>query len=90
VLLSLPARVLLLLLQLNSVVVAGHDTTSFCLTSTVYWVSQQPEVKQRLFAEIDRLGRDKQVTAADMDQLPYLEVRVSCHLWVGPTPGLEQ
>jgi len=56
------------------VVVAGHDTTSFCLTSTLYWVSQNAAVKQRLFAEIDRFGRDRQVTAADMDQFPYLEV----------------
>jgi cytochrome P450 len=74
-LLLLPSLLSVLALQLNSVVVAGHDTTSFCLTSTLYWVSRHPEVKQRLFAEIDRLGRDKQVTAADMDQLRYLEVR---------------
>lgn len=55
--------------------VAGHDTTSFCLTSTLYHVSQHPAVKQKLFAEIDRFGRDRRVTAADMEQFPYLEVR---------------
>lgn len=61
-------------LQVNSVVVAGHDTTSFCLTSTLYHVSQHPAVKQKLFAELDRLGRDKHVTAADLEKLPFLEV----------------
>lgn len=66
----------LLLLQVNSVMVAGHDTTSFCLTSTLYWVAQNPAVKQQLFAEIDRFGRHRKVTAADMGQFPYLEVSV--------------
>jgi cytochrome P450 len=67
-----------LLLQVNSVVVAGHDTTSFCLTSTLYWVSQNPDAKQQLFAELDRFGRDRKVTADNMDQLPYLGVGVLC------------
>lgn len=62
------------LLQVNSVVVAGHDTTSFCLTSTLYHVAQHPAVKQKLFAELDRLGRDTHITAADLERLPYLEV----------------
>jgi cytochrome P450 len=62
-------------LQVNSVVVAGHDTTSFCLTSTLYHIAQHPPVKQKLFAELDRVGRDRHVTAADLDKLPYLEVR---------------
>lgn len=65
---------LLLLLQVNSVVVAGHDTTSFCLTSTLYWVSQTPAAQQKLLAELDAFGRHRRVTAADMDKLPYLEV----------------
>lgn len=67
-------------LQINSVVVAGHDTTSFCLTSTLYWVSQSPAVKQQLFAELDRFGRDRHVTAADLDKLPYLEVISNSHI----------
>jgi len=48
------------------------------MTSALYWVSQNPAVKQQLFAEIDRFGRDRQVTAADMDQFPYLEVSLIC------------
>lgn len=65
----------MLMLQVNSVVVAGHDTTSFCLTSTLYHIAQHPAVKQKLLAELDRLGRDKHVNAADLEKLPYLEVR---------------
>lgn len=53
---------------------AGHDTTAFCLSSTLFWVSRTPRAKARLFAEIERFGRQRHVTAEDMDQFPYLDV----------------
>ena len=69
--------------QANSILVAGHDTTSFCLTSTLYWVSRTPAVKAKLFAEIDRFGRDRVVKHDDMSSFPYLDV--STHLpWRAP------
>eukprot|EP00879_Flechtneria_rotunda_P026692 GHRR01028507.1.p1 GENE.GHRR01028507.1~~GHRR01028507.1.p1 ORF type:complete len:100 (-),score=18.07 GHRR01028507.1:247-546(-) len=61
-------------LQANSILVAGHDTTSFMLTSTLYYVSKHPEVKAKVFAEIDRFGRDEKITSQDMDKFPYLDV----------------
>eukprot|EP00882_Tetradesmus_deserticola_P021759 GHRQ01023556.1.p1 GENE.GHRQ01023556.1~~GHRQ01023556.1.p1 ORF type:complete len:316 (+),score=147.96 GHRQ01023556.1:1689-2636(+) len=64
--------------QVNSILVAGHDTTSFMLTSTLYWVATSPEVKAKVFAEIERFGRQRQVTHDDMDKFPYLEVRAGC------------
>lgn len=72
--------------QVNSVVVAGHDTTSFCLTSTLYWVSQTPAAQQKLRAELDAFGRHRAVTVADMDKLPYLEACVRESLRLSP-PG---
>jgi hypothetical protein len=63
--------------QANSILVAGHDTTSFMLTSTLYWVSRTPEVKARVFQEIEAFGRDRPVTHDDMDKFPYLEVRTA-------------
>jgi hypothetical protein len=44
------------------------------LTSTLYWVSRTPEVKARVFAEIEAFGRNRPVTHDDMDKFPYLEV----------------
>jgi len=60
--------------QANSILVAGHDTTSFMLTSTLYYVSKHAEVKAKVFAEIDRFGRNRQVTFEDMDKFPYVDV----------------
>jgi hypothetical protein len=45
------------------------------LTSTLYWVARSPEVKERIFQEIERFGRSRPVTHDDMDRFPYLEVR---------------
>lgn len=44
------------------------------LTSTLYYVSKHAEVKAKVFAEIDRFGRNRQVTFEDMDKFPYLDV----------------
>lgn len=59
--------------QANSILVAGHDTTSFMLTSTLYYVAMHPGVKAKVFAEIERFGRARKVTYEDMDKFPYLE-----------------
>ena len=44
------------------------------LTSTLYYVAKHPEVKDKVFAEIERFGRARKVTHEDMDKFPYLEV----------------
>eukprot|EP00878_Enallax_costatus_P045344 GHUV01054524.1.p1 GENE.GHUV01054524.1~~GHUV01054524.1.p1 ORF type:complete len:114 (-),score=13.09 GHUV01054524.1:53-394(-) len=62
--------------QANSILVAGHDTTSFMLTSTLYYVAKHPEVKAKVFAEIERFGRARKVTHEDMDKFPYLEASI--------------
>ncbi|WIA07921.1 hypothetical protein OEZ85_007399 [Tetradesmus obliquus] len=72
--------------QANSILVAGHDTTSFMLTSTLYWVARSPEVKAKVFAEIERFGRRRPVTHDDMDKFPYLEAVLQESLRLSP-PG---
>eukprot|EP00775_Hariotina_reticulata_P005689 gene5689-5927_t len=69
-----PFKMYQIVAQANSILVAGHDTTSFMLTSTLYYVSKHAEVKAKVFAEIDRFGRNRQVTFEDMDKFPYLDV----------------
>ncbi|KAF8072353.1 D-xylose-proton symporter [Scenedesmus sp. PABB004] len=72
--------------QANSILVAGHDTTSFMLTSTLYHVASHPGVKARLQEEIERFGRTRPVTHADMDQFPYLDAVLQESLRLSP-PG---
>jgi cytochrome P450 len=55
-------------------VVAGHDTTSFCLTSTLFWVATHARVKAKLLAEIEAFGWERHVTPDNQEQLPYLDV----------------
>jgi cytochrome P450 len=52
---------------------AGHHTAAATLTWTLYLLSQNPEVEQRLFAEIDGVLGDRTPTPADLGHLPYTE-----------------
>ncbi len=60
---------------------AGHETTSNALTWTWLLLSEHPETEARLHEELDRVVRDRAVTAAD--GLPYAEavVRESMRLY---------
>lgn len=60
---------------------AGHETTAITLSWTWMLLSQNPEVRAKLHAEVDALGRAP--TAADMARLPYIErvIRESMRLW---------
>jgi cytochrome P450 len=60
--------------QSNSVLVAGHDTTSFMITSALYHLSTNPGPKARMLQEIDTFGRDKEILFDDLEKFPYVEV----------------
>eukprot|EP00878_Enallax_costatus_P020682 GHUV01021871.1.p1 GENE.GHUV01021871.1~~GHUV01021871.1.p1 ORF type:complete len:448 (+),score=109.54 GHUV01021871.1:312-1655(+) len=81
-----PLKIHQIVAQANSILVAGHDTTSFMLTSTLYYVAKHPEVKAKVFAEIERFGRARKVTHEDMDKFPYLEAVLYESLRLSP-PG---
>lgn len=55
--------------QLVTFFLAGHETTSHALTWTWYLLSQNPEARAKLFAEVDALGRPPTFD----DPLPYTE-----------------
>jgi cytochrome P450 len=55
--------------------VAGHDTTSFMLASTLYYLATHPAAKARLVAEVDAFGPGRPVEHGDLEKFPYVEVR---------------
>ncbi len=57
--------------ELVTMFLAGHETTSLALTWTFYLLSQYPELRERLHAEVDGLGR--RVTAEDLDRMPFVQ-----------------
>ncbi|MBK8263386.1 MAG: cytochrome P450 [Nannocystis sp.] len=50
---------------------AGHETTALSLSWTMHALMDQPEVMQRLTAEVDAVLGDRQPTAEDIAALPY-------------------
>ncbi|MBJ6762579.1 cytochrome P450 [Myxococcaceae bacterium JPH2] len=57
--------------ELLSLVTAGHETTAIALSWALYWVHRQPEVRERLLAELDALSVD--ATPDAIAALPYLD-----------------
>ncbi|MGE5222363.1 MAG: cytochrome P450 [Omnitrophica WOR_2 bacterium] len=62
--------------QTMTFLAAGHATTANALTWTFYLLSQHPEIYQKLMGEIDQVTGGRQPSAADLPDLPYLEMVV--------------
>ncbi|MEO1289021.1 MAG: cytochrome P450 [Chloroflexota bacterium] len=56
-----------------TLVLAGHETTANALTWTLYLLSQNPEVYEKLQAEIDAVLGSRPATMEDLRQLSYTE-----------------
>jgi cytochrome P450 family 110 len=57
--------------ELMTLMFAGHETTATAMAWALYWIHHQPEVKQKLLAEIDSLGSNPEHMA--IAKLPYLD-----------------
>lgn len=57
--------------ELQTLFVAGHETTSNALTWTWYLLSQHPDVEAKMHEEIDRVLQGRPVTFDDLMHLPY-------------------
>lgn len=58
---------------MQTVLIAGHETTSAMLTWTILQLGENPEILQRLRNEIDSVvGDSPAVTAAHLEAMPYL------------------
>lgn len=70
--------------------IAGSDTTSNTATAVIYHVCTHPEVKKKLYAELDQaLAHAEEVPlAADVQDLPYLNAVLSESLRYHSTSAL--
>lgn len=80
--------------QINTFLIAGHETTSGLLSFTIYFLLNNPDVLNKAYAEVDRvLGRDIAAapTFAQVNQLEYVQqiLNESLRLWpTAPAIGL--
>lgn len=63
--------------QLNTFVIAGHDTTTSSVSWTMYLLGHHPEIQQRVREEIDQYleelnENNEQITVANLKKLTYL------------------
>lgn len=57
--------------ELMTVFLAGHETTAVALTWTWYLLSENPEVRRRLSAELDAVLGERRPVMADLQRLSY-------------------
>ena len=62
-----------LLDEIRTLIIAGHETTALTLTWTWYLLSQNPEVTEKLFDELNKVLQNSEPEFSDLDQLPYME-----------------
>ncbi len=80
--------------QMNTFLIAGHETTSGMLSFAIYFLLNNPHVLQKAYEEVDRvLGRDVNAkpTAQQVNQLVYIGqiLKESLRLWpTAPAFGL--
>lgn len=74
--------------QINTFLIAGHETTSGLLSFTLYYLLKNRDVLQRAYAEVDTvLGRniDQTPTLSQIGQLSYVRAILSEALRLWPT-----
>ena len=80
--------------QMNTFLIAGHETTSGMLSFAIYFLLNNPHVIQKAYEEVDRvLGRDVNAkpTASQVNQLVYIGqiLKEALRLWpTAPAFGL--
>ncbi|MFB2738980.1 cytochrome P450 [Umezakia ovalisporum] len=68
--------------ELMTLLVAGHETTATSLTWALYWIHNQPQVREKLLQELSTLGEHPQANA--IFRLPYLNAVCSETLRIYP------
>jgi len=74
--------------QINTFLIAGHETTSGLMSFTLYFLLNHPEVLEKAYEEVDRvLGRDISVepTIKEVNKLTYIQQILSESLRLWPT-----
>ena len=74
--------------QINTFLIAGHETTSGLMSFTLYYLLNNPAILERAYEEVDRvLGRDISATPTikQVNQLTYINQILSEALRLWPT-----
>jgi cytochrome P450/NADPH-cytochrome P450 reductase len=74
--------------QINTFLIAGHETTSGLMSFTMYFLMNHPDVLEKAYEEVDRvLGRDISVqpTLKQVNQLQYVQQIILEALRLWPT-----
>lgn len=74
--------------QINTFLIAGHETTSGLMSFTLHFLMNHPEVLEKAYDEVDRvLGRDvsAQPTLKQVNQLQYVQQVILEALRLWPT-----
>ena len=59
--------------QAASAHAAGYETTSTAISYALYELARNPQVQQKLQAEVDGFGRERQPSYDDLSSFPYAE-----------------
>ncbi len=70
--------------QTMTLFAAGHETTANALTWTFYLLSEHPDVREKLLAELVDVLAGRDPTADDLPNLPYLDAVVTESMRVFP------
>lgn len=62
--------------ELITLFVAGHETTSNALTWTIFLLCQNPDIQDKLHKELDRVLENRDACFEDLDKLIYTEMVV--------------
>lgn len=79
-----------LLDEIRTLYLAGHETTAATLTWTWLQLSKNPEVYDKLIAEIDQVLNGRVPNADDVSQLPYCNAVVKESLRTHPVAWITQ
>ena len=60
--------------EILTLLAAGHATTANTLTWTFYLLSNHPDIREKLLAELQRVLGGRAPTVDDLAQLPYLDM----------------
>ena len=72
--------------DLMTLLIAGHETTAAVLTWTTFLLAKHPEVKAKVFEEVDRVCGDRNPTVADMRELKYTTRVINESMRLYPQP----